>query len=195
MLSPSLLGGELVLAGETLGERADHARAHGAAVHRACSSTYLAGPGRARGAGRRAAADPATGVAGAADEAARVLAAPGLAVVFDPAGLAEVDVSAPVPGRDDLRIVGRIDRLVVARARVLAVDFKSNRWSRAPPRGCPRDILRQLGAYRAALVPLWPDRPVEVAVLWTRAARLRRAGGAGGRGLRRGAALTCRGAP
>jgi ATP-dependent helicase/nuclease subunit A len=61
---------------------------------------------------------------------------------------------------------------VVGASRVLAVDFKSNRVVPGTAEGVPEGILRQLGAYRAALVPLWPDRPVEVAVLWTRAARL-----------------------
>ena len=111
-------------------------------------------------------------VAALLDEAARVLAAPGLAAVFEPAGLAEVDVAAPVPGRDDLRIAGRIDRLVVGGAGCSPWTSRATASSPAPPEGVPEGILRQLGAYRAALVPLWPDRPVEVAVLWTRAARL-----------------------
>ena len=105
-------------------------------------------------------------------EAELVLSAPGLAALFDPGGLAEVDVAAPVPGRDDLRIAGRIDRLVVGDRAVLAIDFKSHRVVPDAAERVPEGILRQLGAYRAALVPLWPDRPIEVAVLWTRAARL-----------------------
>ena len=87
-----------------------------------------------------------------------------------PASLAEVEVAAP-PGRG-ARIGGRIDRLVVAAERVLAVDFKSHRVVPAAPEDVPEGILRQLGAYRAALAPIWPDRPVETAVLWTRPARL-----------------------
>ena len=55
---------------------------------------------------------------------------------------------------------------------MLAIDFKSNRVVPRTPERVPEGILRQLGAYRAALAPIWPGRAVEVAVLWTRAARL-----------------------
>ena len=106
-------------------------------------------------------------------EAAAVLDAPGLAFLFGADSLAEVDVAAPVPGGLFLgRIFGRIDRLVVTPERVLAVDFKSNRAVPERPEQVPEGILRQLGAYRAALLPLWPGRTIEVAVLWTRTACL-----------------------
>ena len=36
----------------------------------------------------------------------------------------------------------------------------------------PEGILRQMGAYRAALAAIWPGRRVETAILWTRTARL-----------------------
>ena len=36
----------------------------------------------------------------------------------------------------------------------------------------PEGILRQMGAYRAALAQIWPGRTVETAILWTRTARL-----------------------
>jgi ATP-dependent helicase/nuclease subunit A len=102
-------------------------------------------------------------------EAEAVLDAPDLAAVFGPGSLAEVEVAAPLGGA---RMVGRIDRLVVAPDRILAVDFKSNRIVPERVEDVPEAILRQLGAYRAALVRIWPDRPVETAVLWTRAGRL-----------------------
>ncbi len=171
LLSPSLLGGEATLVGEAIGERAEDERARGAAVHLLLEHLHGCPP-----ADRPALAERL--LPGRADlaelmrEAELVLSAPGLAALFDPGGLAEVDVAAPVPGRDDLRIAGRIDRLVVGDRAVLAIDFKSHRVVPDAAERVPEGILRQLGAYRAALVPLWPDRPIEVAVLWTRAARL-----------------------
>ena len=48
--------------------------------------------------------------------------------------------------------------------RVLAVDFKSNRVVPAAPEAAPEAILRQMGAYRAALGAIWPGRRVETAV-------------------------------
>ena len=64
-------------------------------------------------------------------------------------------------------IWGKLDRLVITKDRLLAVDYKSNRDVPARPEDVPLGILRQMAAYRAALGLIWPDRPVEVAVLWT----------------------------
>ena len=107
-------------------------------------------------------------------EAAALLDAPGLASVFGPGSLAEVEICAPVQELGGARILGRIDRLVVAAEEILAVDFKSNRAVPDAPESVPEGILRQMGAYRAALTALWPDRPVETAILWTRTGALMR---------------------
>jgi ATP-dependent helicase/nuclease subunit A len=171
LLSPSLLGGALTLVGEALGERPEDAQARGTALHALLE--HLHGRPPAEHAALAARLLPGhRDLDALLDEAARVLSAPALAGVFAPEGLAEVAIAAPVPGRDDLAIAGRIDRLVPGERAVLAVDFKSNRVVPAAAEDVPEGILRQLGAYRAALAPVWPDRPVEVAVLWTRAARL-----------------------
>jgi ATP-dependent helicase/nuclease subunit A len=69
-------------------------------------------------------------------------------------------------------MLGRIDRLVVRPDRVLAIDFKSHRDVPDRPEAVPEAILRQMGAYRAALRAIWPGRRAETAVLWTRTARL-----------------------
>ena len=172
LLSPSLLGGERDARrrGDRRARRGRaRARHRGAPAARAPARLPAGGPPRPR----RAPAARARRPRGAARRGrARARRARRSPRVFDPGGLAEVDVAAPVPGRADLRIAGRIDRLVVGDRAVLAIDFKSNRVVPDAAERVPEGILRQLGAYRAALVPLWPDRPVEVAVLWTRAARL-----------------------
>jgi ATP-dependent helicase/nuclease subunit A len=36
----------------------------------------------------------------------------------------------------------------------------------------PSGLLRQMGAYAAALAQIYPDRQVEVAILWTRTGQL-----------------------
>ena len=61
---------------------------------------------------------------------------------------------------------------LVAPDRVLAVDFKSHQAVPRAPDAVPEAILRQMGAYRAALAPIFPGRRIETAVLWTRAACL-----------------------
>ncbi|MFQ8431837.1 double-strand break repair helicase AddA [Amaricoccus sp. W119] len=105
-------------------------------------------------------------------EAESVLTAPELDFLFAPETLAEAEITAPMPDARERRLLGRIDRLVIGPERVLAVDFKSNRGVPAVPEEVPEGILRQMGAYAAALALIWPDRRVETAVLWTRTARL-----------------------
>ena len=64
-------------------------------------------------------------------------------------------------------INGRIDRLVVTPERVLVIDYKTNR---PPPQRIedadPAYIL-QMATYVAVLKRLYPDRPVEAALVWT----------------------------
>ena len=171
ILSPSALGGEGAAPARTLeptGDDRDAARARGTAIHRLLEHLH-AEPREARAALAARLLPNVPDAAALLDEAAAILDAPELAVLFDAASHAEVDVSAPMPGG---RIVGRIDRLVIEPGRVLAIDFKSNRAVPDRPEDIPEGILRQLGAYRAALAPIWPGRTIEVAVLWTRTARL-----------------------
>jgi ATP-dependent helicase/nuclease subunit A len=104
-------------------------------------------------------------------DARRVLEAPDLAPLFSPAALAEVALTADLPELGG-RIRGAIDRLLVEKDRVLAVDYKTNRLVPATPAQVPDGILRQMAAYRSALLQIYPGRGVEVAVLWTAEARL-----------------------
>ena len=156
MLTPSNLGGAKALAGDQgLDEAA--AKARGTALHRLLEHLP-----------QHPAADWPL-LAGADDaevfgEALSVLDDPGLAHLFGPDSLAEVPFAATLGGR---QVVGTIDRLVVTSTHVLAVDFKSNRAVPTRPDDVPEGILRQLGAYAEALAQIWPDRRIEVAVLWT----------------------------
>jgi ATP-dependent helicase/nuclease subunit A len=95
------------------------------------------------------------------------------APVFGPGSRAEVALvgSAPelAPG---VSINGRIDRLVVTPQRVLVVDYKTNRP--APDRIEDADpaYVTQMAVYVAVLRALYPDRPVEAALVWTDGPRL-----------------------
>ncbi|MCV2445977.1 double-strand break repair helicase AddA [Paracoccus sp. DMF] len=102
-------------------------------------------------------------------EARAVTEAPKLSQVFAlPEGaelFRELALAAPVPGLG--MVLGQIDRLVITKDRLLAVDYKSNREVPAGPGEVPLGILRQMAAYRAALRAIWPGHRVEMAVLWT----------------------------
>jgi ATP-dependent helicase/nuclease subunit A len=166
-LSPSALGGVHALPGDGLDEAA--AKAYGAALHALLEALPPLAPAeRAAAAARLAPEAPPELVA----EALALLEDPALAPLFAPDALAEVDVTAPLAALGGRRVLGRIDRLLVAADRVLAVDFKSNRVAPPAPEATPEAILRQMGAYAAALAAVWPGRAVETAILWTRTRRL-----------------------
>ena len=101
-------------------------------------------------------------------EACRILDNPELAFLFGDYSLAEVGITARLDGLDGDTVLGYVDRLVLEKGRVLAVDFKSNALVPAGDKEVPEGILRQLGAYHEALQLIYPDRRVDVAVLWTR---------------------------
>lgn len=102
------------------------------------------------------------------DAAFAVLDDARFAPVFGPGSRAEVALTGTSPELPSgVAISGRIDRLVVTPEQVLVVDFKSNRP--APDRieeADPAYVL-QTAVYVAVLRRLYPDRPVEAALVWT----------------------------
>jgi ATP-dependent helicase/nuclease subunit A len=102
-------------------------------------------------------------------EATAVLDDPALATLFAEDALAEVTVTGQLGGQ---RALGTIDRLLVSSDRVFALDYKSNRLVPETAESVPEGLLRQMGAYAALLGQIYPDREIEVAILWTATARL-----------------------
>jgi len=93
-----------------------------------------------------------------------VLDYPDFAELFGPNSRSEV----PVTGRLGSHVVaGQVDRLVVQQDRVIIVDYKSNRPPPADIRDVPRTYMRQMAAYRTVLRPVFPERPIDCALLWT----------------------------
>jgi ATP-dependent helicase/nuclease subunit A len=167
-LSPSALGGAKALPGEG-GQDEETAKRHGTLVHRLLETLPPLDPVRWANVAR--ALGDGDGAAALA-EAAAVLAAPDLAPLFGPDSLAEVDLAAPVADLGGRLVQGSIDRLIVRPDSVLAVDFKTNAVIPVRPEDVPDGILRQLGAYAGMLERLWPDRRIDLAIVWTREARL-----------------------
>jgi ATP-dependent helicase/nuclease subunit A len=104
-------------------------------------------------------------------EAMAVLDNPDLAMLFASDSLAEVEIEGQIGARP---MSGVIDRLVVTPDHVLAVDYKSNRVVPGSMDAVPEGLLRQMGAYLVALEQVFPDRRVEMALLWTATASLMR---------------------
>ena len=108
-------------------------------------------------------------------ETLSVLADPALAELWGRQAQAEVPVVGLIPGSragTHQALSGQIDRLLVTRDRVLVVDYKTVRPPPATEDEVPRLYLQQLATYRAALARIYPDRPVECALLWTEGPRL-----------------------
>ena len=106
------------------------------------------------------------------DEVKQVLVAPELHAIFADDVLVEVPITAAIDELSGARILGRIDRLVISDTEVLAIDYKSNRQIPDEPSETPETILRQMGAYRAALMQIYPDQQVKTAIVWTHRAEL-----------------------
>ncbi|ONF97552.1 double-strand break repair helicase AddA [Sphingomonas jeddahensis] len=124
---------------------------------------------------RRAAADRwllRTGALGDAAERAAlvdtvcaILGDARFAPLFGPGSLGEAPISAVVDG--GLVIAGTVDRLLVSEDRVQVVDFKTGRFAPGGLEDVPSYHVRQMSAYAAALSVIFPDRPVEAALLYT----------------------------
>jgi ATP-dependent helicase/nuclease subunit A len=177
ILTPSDLGGAKVMPGETEPEQGEAARARGTLMHLLLEH-LPALPEAHRAAQGRRLLDNAEETVECDDpeailtDALGLVAAPGLEEIFAPDALAEAAITADIDALGGQRLHGAIDRLLIGEERVLAVDFKTNRLVPERPEQVPEGILRQMGAYAAMLEALWPDRRVEVAVLWTHGARL-----------------------
>ncbi|MFB2531980.1 double-strand break repair helicase AddA [Paracoccus sp. p3-h83] len=81
--------------------------------------------------------------------------------------LTEVDIAAPPPWPGAGPLIGSIDRLSITADRLRIVDYKSNAAVPATADDIPDGLLRQLGAYHAAVTQIYPGRAVELAILWT----------------------------
>ncbi|MCU0900599.1 MAG: double-strand break repair helicase AddA [Cypionkella sp.] len=165
-LSPSALGGAKALPGE--GELLEVALARGTALHALLEHLPGQDPARWPDIARAfcpAGMDPDSLLA----EVSGVLSDPALARLFDPSSLTEVSFTAPL---GDRVIEGTMDRVLIGKDHVLAVDFKSNRVVPPTPAEVPEGILRQMGAYRHALSLIYPDKRIDTAILWTAEPRL-----------------------
>ncbi|MGQ0659930.1 double-strand break repair helicase AddA [Sphingosinicella sp.] len=100
-------------------------------------------------------------------DACRIVDHPDFAPLFGPDALAEAPIAAVVPG--GAVVSGTVDRLLVEEGRILVADFKTGRRVPGAAADAPASHLRQMAAYRDALRVIFPDRPVETALLYTAA--------------------------
>ena len=90
------------------------------------------------------------------------------APVFARGSRAEVSVVGTVTiAGEERAISARLDRIAVATDRVLIADYKTNRTAPTSLSQIPAVHITQMALYRALLQPLYPDKPVEAALLYT----------------------------
>ncbi len=93
--------------------------------------------------------------------------------LFAQGSRAEVALMGHLDVRGERRAVsGKIDRMAVTGHEVLIVDYKTNRPAPENLDAVPPAYVAQLALYRALLAPIYPDRPVAAALLFTEAPRL-----------------------
>ncbi|MCX5494932.1 double-strand break repair helicase AddA [Kaistia dalseonensis] len=103
-----------------------------------------------------------------ADSVLGVIHSGDFAPLFGPGSRAEVPIAGVVETRSGpASVSGRIDRLVVSHGRVMIVDYKTNRPAPTTLEAVPETYFAQLALYRAILRALYPDLPIETALLWT----------------------------
>lgn len=172
--APSDLGGDKIIKGDPAGDNRDDALARGTMIHLLLEHLPHAAPQDREALGLKL-------LQGNEDEThdptlitdvINLLDTPALQHLFTPDALAEVDVTATLPQINGQRIHGAIDRLIVSDKGVLAVDYKSNSTVPDTPENVPHGLLRQMGAYHAALSQIFPDLPITTAILWTQTATL-----------------------
>lgn len=96
--------------------------------------------------------------------ALKVIDDPAYAALFGADALAEAPMAGVVLG--DV-IAGAVDRLIVTQDAVMVVDFKTGRRIPPTPAACPIPHLRQMSAYHALLVAIFPDKIISAALLYT----------------------------
>ena len=101
-------------------------------------------------------------------EAIGLLENPTLAYIFfTPNGLSEVGITSHIPQLNN-NILGYIDRLIIDKNTITAIDFKSNVSIPISDEEIPKGILAQQAVYLLALQKIYPAYEIIIAILWTK---------------------------
>ena len=168
IISPSDLDGEKALAGNANSLSEDEAKLRGSQIHLLLEHLpdfpKTEWPDLAKS--MLSGLDQST-FSGIYNEVCAVLTNPNLSHVFASGTLSEVPISAELKALGGRRIYGKIDKLIISDNSLLAVDYKSNAEIPKTCNEIPNGILRQLGAYCAALEMVYPNHKINTAILWT----------------------------
>jgi ATP-dependent helicase/nuclease subunit A len=102
-------------------------------------------------------------------EALRVINDARFAALFGPQSRAEAPIVGEAGG---MAVRGVVDRLAIDDARVIILDFKTDRPAPTDPNDAPEPYVLQLALYREVLRRIFPGKAVSCALLWTEAPHL-----------------------
>ncbi|MCB1529383.1 MAG: double-strand break repair helicase AddA [Rhodospirillales bacterium] len=94
-----------------------------------------------------------------------ILENPDFLSIFGAGSMAEVPVTGLLD--DKTLISGQIDRLLITKDKILIMDYKTNRPPPETEEDIPEIYKAQMGAYKAALQKIYPERSVRCALIWT----------------------------
>jgi ATP-dependent helicase/nuclease subunit A len=101
-------------------------------------------------------------------EALHILSNPALAALFGPQSAAEVTLAGPIISENKtIHFSGQIDRLAILDNEILIADYKTNRPPPKDKAEIPTLYAAQMAAYKKLLAPLYPDKTIRCALLWT----------------------------
>jgi ATP-dependent helicase/nuclease subunit A len=101
-------------------------------------------------------------------EAISLLENPKLSYIFfAPNSLSEVGITSHISQLNN-NILGYIDRLIISKNTITAIDFKSNVNIPESDEEIPNGILAQQAVYLLALQKIYPKSDIIIAILWTK---------------------------
>ena len=102
-------------------------------------------------------------------EVLELLSNPVFAPLFSQNSVAEVALMGVV---GEHIISGQIDRLVVCDDKVMIVDYKTNRPAAEKLEDVPNAYIKQMRSYKQLVQNIYPDKKIEVFILWTNTAKI-----------------------
>ncbi len=94
---------------------------------------------------------------------------PAFAPVFGPDSRAEVPLAGVITNHSGEKryISGQIDRLLVGKNTILAVDYKTTRTPPTSIDAVPAAYIKQMAAYQLLLTDIYPAKTIRTALIWT----------------------------
>ena len=108
----------------------------------------------------------------ALDQVKKILTNKNLQFIFSDSSNAEVPFQMHIPRLNNLLFSGIIDRIINSKNKITAIDFKSNFIVPDNENEVPIGILKQMAIYQEALSIIYPDKKIEIAILWIRNSKL-----------------------